>query len=158
MNDQTKQILRRSRILEGLNDDQIERVLALGKEQRVSLGDAIVEEGEEGTAVFLLLQGRINIERRHLFQGGKPQILATLEPGETFSEMSLVDRQARSATCRAIEPVVVLRIENELLETFIAQTPDIGLHLMRNLAAQLAMRLRNLDAKMQQAMIDIFYY
>jgi hypothetical protein len=52
----------------------------------------------------------------------------------------------------------VLHFENDDLETLMARTPEIGYRVMRNLAGLLATRLRNLNVKMQKAMIDIFYY
>jgi CRP-like cAMP-binding protein len=158
MKDGMKQLLQRSGIFMGLDDEQTEKVLALGQERQIALGQAIAEEEEDGTGVFLLLQGRVNVEMRHLFLGGQPQVLGTIESGETFAEMSLIDQRARSATCRAIEPVVVLHFENDDLETLMARTPEIGYRVMRNLAGLLATRLRNLNVKMQKAMIDIFYY
>ena len=64
-------------------------------------GDAILIEGAEGNSAYLIVSGSVEVTVRH---GSSPRILATLNAGEVFGEMSLIEPGPRSATARQAEP------------------------------------------------------
>jgi CRP-like cAMP-binding protein len=79
---------------------------------------------------------------------GKPsnkiKDLVTLGEGQITGEISLVDQGPRSATVAAgTEPTTVQIIDRKDLETICLETPSIGYIIMRNIAIDLAFKLRH---------------
>jgi NADH:ubiquinone reductase (H+-translocating) len=72
-------------------------------------GQAIVEQGEEGSRFFLIAQGRVEVVRAE--PGATEMRVSELGPGEFFGEMALLRGNRRNATVRAITPVDVLSME-----------------------------------------------
>jgi CRP-like cAMP-binding protein len=58
-------------------------------------GDVIVREGETGTSFFVLVSGRVRVEKRI---GQKRTTLAFLTDGAFFGEMALLHKAARTAS------------------------------------------------------------
>ena len=150
--------VRRSDLFGGLDEAQLEAVLALAEERTFAAGEAIVEEDQKAEACFLLLTGRVDIEVRAPFAGRGPQKLATLKRGEVFGELSLVDGFLRSATARALDEIEVLAFDSQKLEGLMEEKPQIGYRIMRNIANVLSSRIRSTNMKLRNALSDIFYY
>src|SRR5438477_12821192 len=68
-------------------------------------GEILFNEGDIGRALFILESGRIEISRKA--KNGDTIQVATLNPGDYFGEVSLLDERPRSATAAAMEPVRV---------------------------------------------------
>ena len=61
--------------------------------------EVIFDEGEEGQAIYFILAGKVLI----CHQGQTEQPIATLERGNFFGELALLDDAPRSAQARAAE-------------------------------------------------------
>lgn len=64
-------------------------------------GDTIIREGEVGKALYIIEAGQVLVERNDM-------VIAYLDEGNFFGEMSLLTNQPHSATIRAITPTEVL--------------------------------------------------
>jgi CRP-like cAMP-binding protein len=144
-----RESLCRSELLAGLTSEQIEQIAALGREAVYELGDVIVCEGEASDEVYIVCQGMVEVL---LTKGpipcpsGSPHMksVAELGPGQSFGEMALVDRGARSATVRCLEDGTSLHVipGSELL-ALCDRDPRVGYVLMRNVASDLSFKLRH---------------
>ena len=74
--------------------------------------------------MFLLLEGRVEVIGKTA--AGPRVVLATLSPGDSFGEMSLVTGEPRSATVRAIGDVMVLEITKDHLSPLMAERPELA--------------------------------
>ena len=73
-------------------------------------GDPLFHEGESGDALYVVVRGRVIVERQ-----GTP--LATLGTGECVGELAVLDWEPRSATVTAAAPTLLLRLErHDLLD------------------------------------------
>lgn len=151
-----RELLKRSQVFEGLSDEQLDRVFALGQLTEFPEGGVILEEDKQGKDCFFVLQGRVDIEIASPF-GGATQRIATIKRGEMFGELSLVDGFLRSASARATDPVEALSFANERLEALMGEDPAIGYVIMRNVANVLSSRIRNTNMKLRNALSDILY-
>jgi len=83
-----------------------------------TVGEAIVQEGAIGRSLYLVITGRVEVEKE--VQPGRIIHVAELGPGEVFGEMTLFQGAPRSATVRALEDSQLLRVDRagvrELLE------------------------------------------
>lgn len=112
----------------------VEELLALGElaeDLSVPAGARVFAEGDPGDALYLILTGRVTVER-----GGVR--LAELGIGECFGELALLDEGPRSATVLVQESAELLRLDrDDFLDTLLLY-PAVG----RAVLAVLARRLR----------------
>jgi CRP/FNR family cyclic AMP-dependent transcriptional regulator len=120
----------------GLSRSQLDAVRTVLTVRRLRSGDVLLETDDQGEAAYIIHSGFVRI--RTIQGDGDETTLAFLGPGDIVGEMSLVDRQTRSATVVAHEPVTLLVLNRALFSTLIERVPAIGL----NLATVLSRRLR----------------
>ena len=157
--DSHRNLLKHSQVFEGLTDEQLDRVAALGEVETFPEDAVIVEEDKAGKSCYFVIQGRVDIEIRSPFGGSdKVQKIATIKRGEMFGELSLVDGFLRSASARAAEAIEVLAFENAKLEHLMEEDPRIGYQIMRNVANVLSSRIRTTNMKLRNTLSDILYY
>jgi CRP/FNR family transcriptional regulator, cyclic AMP receptor protein len=96
-----------------------------------SNGEVIVQTGERGDSLFLMLEGRASVLGRS----------RTLGPGDFFGEMALVDGEPRSSTITAKGRVRTMKLPRKAFLKALDQDPKIGLAIMESLAQ----RVRRLE-------------
>jgi len=94
-------------------------------------GEVIVQAGEQGNSMYLMLEGRARVV-------GRSRIL---RPGNFFGEMALIDGGPRSATIIAASQVRVMMLQRRAFLKALKQNPQIGLAIMEVLAE----RVRRLE-------------
>jgi len=114
--------------------DPVVRALAqCGSLRSHARGSVLMREGEDGTALFVILAGRVRVYVADA--RGQEMVLAHYGAGELVGEMAL-DGEPRSATVRAVEAVHCAVVERAaLLELFAAQ-PEVALRLFSIVAAR----------------------
>ncbi len=135
--------LRGSILFQGLKLSGIKRVALSGGVENFESGENVVEEGEEGTDLFFVLNGRAKVVTRAV-DGAGEQELEELGRGSVFGEMALVTKEPRSATVRAVEPLEVIRIGEETLERIRRRYPWIAARIFYNISRLLSERLRRM--------------
>lgn len=101
-------------------------------------GEKIVQEGDAGSSVYLLKSGKVEVSKR---VEDTRIVLAVLETGQVFGEMSLLDEQPRSATVTTLEPCVVEQVGQEEAEELIERASP----LLRSILTVLIDRIRGMD-------------
>lgn len=117
--------------------EQAFRTLTLGP------GQTVFEAGDEGHALYLIRAGKIKIS--HFNLDGREKVLAYLNPGEIFGEMSLLDDEPRSATATAVEDTVVHALYLEEYWALVRRFPQVA----HNLARIVAHRLREMNREVE---------
>lgn len=151
------EFLRRSELFYGLTPEQIDQVVALGREISYNAEDVIIREGDPSDDVYIIVDGRVEVD---VAQGmipdvpGPPQLssLVRLGQGQVFGEMALVDQGARSATVRCVEDGTTLYvIPRQDFWSLCNSDYYIGFIVMRNVAADLSFKLRhrNLQTRLE---------
>jgi len=108
--------------------------------RRLSPGEHLFEEGQEGDSMFVLQSGRVRVFRRV----GKTEVtLANLGPGELFGEMAVLEGLPRTATAVAAEATVVVELNRQVFEEMVRENGEIALRVLRKLSG----RLREADQK-----------
>ena len=105
--------------------------------------EVIIDEGEEGQAIYIILDGKILI--CHQGQAEKP--IATLESGNFFGELALLDDAPRAAQARAAEDcTLVVLFRGDFLNLMLSHAliaSKIALQLARHLGARLRTVVRS---------------
>ena len=81
--------------------------------QELGPGTTIVREGEPGDRFFVLLSGMAQVQQQAL---GERRVL---KPGDTFGEVALAMGVPRTASVRAITPVVVASCDRDTFDEFL---------------------------------------
>ena len=119
--------------------DAVERIAAAAQARTLRRGDVLFREGEEGNELFIVVSGRIAIANKSF--DGRESVVALMEAGDIFGEMSLFDGQGRSAEARALEASKVNVVPFEPLRALFHDQPD----LLWTVVSLLARRIRNMD-------------
>ena len=99
-----RDLLRRVPLFAACTDKELTEVDALVDDIEVEPGEVVVEEGVPGRDSFIVVSGRAEVSLR-----GK--VIARLEPGDFFGEMSLLTHRLRTATVTAVTPMQLLVVE-----------------------------------------------
>jgi CRP-like cAMP-binding protein len=100
------------------------------KEVEFPAGRYIVRQGQVGTGCYLIIRGRVRVER-----GG--EVLSRLGPGDFFGELSVLDQLPRVAHVVAEEPTLCLGLASWDFTRLLEQNPKITLTILREVARRL---------------------
>jgi MFS family permease len=90
----------------------LERLAAAVVEVAVPAGTAIVREGEDADALYVIASGRVDVTSRGE-AGAEDRYIRTMEPGSYFGEIGLLERIPRTATVTAIEDCTLYKIAGD---------------------------------------------
>lgn len=107
---------------------------------RAEPGVEIIREGDGGDFMLMIVEGQIEVHKRDRWN--TPQLLATVDAGRTLGEMSMIDGEARFATCIAVAPALVAVLDRENLARIIVEQPLLGAKILMELVLMLSQRLR----------------
>ena len=149
-------VLKQTDIFFELTITQLELVASICTEQVFQAGDVIFEENTPGTELYIIASGSVDIQVDPATVGRQDNstnahTIATLRRGQCFGEVSLVDQGVRSARARCAQnDTHLLSIPHSKLMFLCDCYPQLGYRLMRNLAADLAMKIRNTDLQVRE--------
>jgi CRP-like cAMP-binding protein len=109
------------------------------------MGEIIFSEGEIGNDMFILQAGTVELIKAI---AGETKVLATLEKGDFFGEMSVLEDLPRTATARAKTDVEVVRINGATFDTMLKSNTEIAIRMMRKLSR----RLREVTSMLEEAL------
>ena len=121
--------LERTPLFAGLDREHLDDVLAVGRRVSFEPGQAIVERGDHGDAMYIVLGGAAEVD-----VGGR---FHRLERGDFFGEMAVLAGKPREATVKAVEPVEALRIAADDFQVFLADNPQIAVGMLKSLVERL---------------------
>jgi CRP/FNR family cyclic AMP-dependent transcriptional regulator len=144
--------LKQSDIFYQLTPTQLELVANLCEEVVFQEGEIIFKEGSHSKELYIITQGEVEITI-HTGPAASSQetVIAKLRRGQSFGEIALVDEGLRSASARAAQKdTSLLMIQRDKLIMLCESYPQLGYRLMHNLAADLAMKIRNADLRIRE--------
>jgi CRP/FNR family cyclic AMP-dependent transcriptional regulator len=106
-------------------------------------GDVVFDEGDEGSHLYVIQSGQVEICRQS--RAGK-RVVARLGPGEFFGEMSVVLGEPRTARAVAIGATELLELDGATLEGMCIEQPEIAIRMIQRLAVRLIAAERRLAA------------
>lgn len=94
--------------------------------------EEVVRQGETGEAMYVVQSGRVEVVQHA--EDGSEQHLAFLEAGDFFGEMSVFEKEVRSATVRAAGEARVLQIDKKTLLRRIREDPLLAVNLLKTMS------------------------
>jgi CRP-like cAMP-binding protein len=132
-------LLSATRLFEGIPLDAVAAVAEGSTIRHLRRHDVVFDEGEPADELFLVQEGRIAIANKS--SDGRESVVALMEPGDLFGEISLFDGLGRSAAARALEDSTVLAIPYGDVRRMFDADPN----LLWRVVELLATRLRTTD-------------
>jgi CRP-like cAMP-binding protein len=128
------ELLRRVPLFAGCERSSLHLIEQLADEVDVPDGYHLMREGAFAQEFFLIVEGRVRIER-----GDK--VINTLGPGDFLGEIAMIDHGRRTATAVTEGPAKLLVINRQGFNSLLAASPQISLDVMKALAT----RVRHLE-------------
>jgi CRP-like cAMP-binding protein len=146
-------------ILADLSFDQLKKIAEMGTIKTYQGTEIIFKENTTSNELYIILQGMVEILMDpSVISSDKSspglKTIATLRRGESFGEVALVDQGLRSASAMCVQDNTQLLILpakqfNELCQSDF----EVGFIVMRNIAADLAFKLRQTDIGMREQIV-----
>ncbi len=144
--DETRiELLQRMPIFGGIQADTLESLLGLCPIDEVRANEYFFRENDAADAMFVLETGKVAVLKS--WKGGD-HLLRTLERGDCFGEMALIDLQPRSASVRAIEDCKAIRLSSANLYKLYEQSVEQFAMIQMNLGREISRRLRDADERL----------
>lgn len=137
--------LRRVEIFNGLVDEELLRIAELCKAVRAPAGKTIFSEGDTGDELYIIHEGSVKVmlTARQPDGTNAPSTVNMHYSGQCFGEMALVSGALRSATIVTAEPTTLIVMREPAFRQMSETYPRIGYVVMRNLAQDIAYKLRS---------------
>lgn len=120
---------------------EIIRVLNLTTVIEFDPGEDIIQQGETGEELYVILSGRVRLHLRGAF-------LTELSKGAHFGEMALVDRSPRSASATAVDRTRVLCLRRSDFFNILRGDAPLAVKLLWSFTQVLTERLRKTTAEL----------
>jgi len=128
----------------------VQALAAKGVHRRYRRGTLLIQEGETGDTLYIVLQGRLRAFLGD--EAGKELTLGIYGPLEYVGEMSL-DGGPRSANVEACEPSTCSVVSRATLLDYIGDHPEFALELMARLIRRARLAT---DSARSVALIDVY--
>jgi hypothetical protein len=128
--------LRRVPLFERLSPEDLQRVAAVAEERDFGPGSPLMTEGEVGNELFVILEGRVRVERAE--PDGSIRQIRTYEQGDHVGELAVLLDRARVATVVANEDVRTLAIDGDGLRSILRERPEAAMAMLQTLAERIS--------------------
>jgi CRP-like cAMP-binding protein len=128
-------VLRTVEIFRSLPEEYLVDITGCVEEIDVSAGESVIIEGELGSALYVIVDGKVRVHRGNT-------TLAVLGPREIVGELTALDPEPRSADVTAEEDTRMYKLEHQELDDVMASDAEVS----RNVIKMLCRRLRAASA------------
>ncbi len=144
-------VLAQVEIFAGLSGEELEMLAGSSVSRQYPKNTVIINDGDNADSLYLIDSGRVKVYCSD--KNGKEFIMNTLEAGDYFGELALLDDDRRSASVRTMEKCSFRIIYKEDFQRVISEHPNIARILMRNLTR----RVRTLTDKVKSLALQDVY-
>ena len=129
------QLLAAVPLFERFNDEEREFLVSQLDEVEFQAGQMIFRRTDPGGAIFIVASGEVEVFIED--STGSRIVFETVKPGHFFGELSLLDKQPRSATVSAVSPMTVLVMGPREFTSALQTIPGLATKLLAGLARRL---------------------
>lgn len=133
-------LIPRCTLLENFSPAEVRLLTQYMQVYRAAAGMELLREGDGGDFMLMVIEGTVDVLKRDRWNTQQP--MATVEAGRTLGEMSMIDGEARFATCLARETTLLAVLDRESLARIIVEQPLLGAKVLMELVLMLSQRLR----------------
>ena len=125
--------LHRVQMFAGIPGRVLAAVAEAAVEERASQGEVLMEEGAVEAHLYAIVEGRVRVHR-------DGRALGELGPGATVGELAVLVPAPRSASVTALEPTLVLRVDQPVFDELLVEWPELAHGVIEELVSRLRAR------------------
>ncbi len=144
--DEIHELMARTPLFSGLDIDETRKLGAFMYVYEAPSGVTIINEGEAGDFMMLLMVGMVDVLRRNRYNF--PSRIAVAHAGHALGEMSMFDGEPRFASCVTLEHSRIAVLTRDALMLVLSDEPKLGNKILLKLVQLLSERLRQTSAKL----------
>ncbi|MCL4182039.1 MAG: cyclic nucleotide-binding domain-containing protein [Burkholderiaceae bacterium] len=144
--DQIHGLMAQTPLFSGLDIEETRKLGTFMYVYEAPPGVTIINEGEAGDFMMLLMQGMVDVLRRNRYN--YPSRIAVAHSGHSLGEMSMFDGEPRFASCVTLENSRIAVLTRDALMLVLADEPKLGNKILLKLVQLLSERLRQTSAKL----------
>ncbi len=126
--------LRQVPLLADLTEEDLERLYEMAETISVPAGELVLQEGDPGDSLYIVLDGELEVTKRH---GNQEILLAVHKAGQFFGEMALLEQAPRSASVRTLRESRLLLISQAAFQTLLSCSPSAPLKILHTVTSRL---------------------
>jgi len=128
-------VLRQAPLFNALDEEGARALRRQMTDVKLSRGEHLFSEGDEGDSLYVVLDGKIKLTRAA--PDGRENLLSVLGPGDMFGELSLFDPRPRTSTASAVTDATLASLRQDALLPWLTEHPQGSTHMLRALAQRL---------------------
>lgn len=128
---ETIDVLKSNDLFRDLGEDVLGKIAQLTTKKTVLKNTLVIGEGDPSSSLYLILSGSVKVALSS--EDGKEMIITTLQTGEHFGELSLLDEAPRSADITALEKSTFLIIHRADFFRLMEKNPMIAANVIKYL-------------------------
>jgi signal transduction histidine kinase len=132
------EFLKQIPIFADLRAEDLQRLVEMSDTIAIPAGEWLMHEGEAGDALYVILDGEVEITKR---SGQQTILLSVRGAGNMLGELSLLEDTPRTASVRARDDVQLLKVGRETFLQLLHDSPTAALAVLRTVSE----RLRNTE-------------
>ena len=117
-------LLKATEFFSTIEDDILAEVATTLVEQTAAPGERIIEQGESGSNLFLIVSGRLRVHNG-------TTVIARVGPGQVVGDLSALVPDVRAASVTAEEETSLLRMDHSTLMDLIEEHTEVGYGIIR---------------------------
>jgi len=133
-------------LFSGLDIDETRKLGAFMYVYEAPPGVTVINEGETGDFMVLLMEGMVDVLRRNRYN--YPSRIAVAQAGHALGEMSMFDGEPRFASCVTLDNSRLAVLTRDALMLVLSDEPKLGNKILLKLVQLLSDRLRQTSAKL----------
>lgn len=131
-------------LFNGLTPEEMEQLNAITTMQEIPKSRPIYFANEPSRSIYFLKKGRVKLTRTS--PEGKELILALVNPGEVFGELSILDDGERTDYAIAMDNCLICAISREEFISFLNKRPELNLKITR----MIGFKIRKYSEKIEE--------
>jgi len=138
--------LRPFALFDRLSDGELAKIAPLSRKERWERGAFIFREGEEAVALYLVVRGKVALEKMIRLSPRsrpRPATLEILQAGDSCGWSTVVEPYVYTKSAVSLGEVELLRIDGEGLRKLLREDYHIGYEVMARLVKVVASRLKD---------------
>jgi CRP-like cAMP-binding protein len=128
---------------EGLNDDEISRVLSICQIKQYPKHFQVIVEGSHNKTLYIIYSGQFKIVKS--IAESESKIIGTISDGETFGELSFFGDSQPGVSVVSMEDSILLEIDETEFFELTEKDPQIGIKILRCLLKITSARMRAMN-------------
>ena len=140
--------LRSIPLFASLDEEGLSEIAGLLIERKFPRDAVIFEEGTLGDYMYLIQEGQVKVTK--MSEDGREKILEIFGPGDFVGDMSLFDREPRSASIKTTKPCVLMALSRHDFLGLLRNNSDMCMQVIQ----ELSRRIREADEQIRSLLFE----